>query len=265
MKKFISIMLVLVLALSLVACGKVDPKKDLENVKKEGKLKIGYTVYEPMNYTNDKGDFVGFDTDYAKAVCEKLGVEPEFIEINWDTKEMELNAGNIDCIWNGFTINDERKEQVDFSTPYIKNKQVVVIKKDNAEKYVDAASLASANLVAEIESAGEDAIAADENLKKAKYTPVAKQTDGLLEVKAGTADAVVLDFTLASAMVGEGTDYADLMIIDGLDLAVEEYGIGFRKDSSLTEEVNKITAELIKDGTMDKIAAEYELSAILLK
>lgn len=274
MKKFLSIMLVLVLALSFAACTSKAPvteepaaevASDLEYVMSNGKMIIGYTVYEPMNYTDKDGNFVGFDTDYAKAVCEKLGVEPEFVEINWDTKEIELDAKNIDCIWNGFTITEERKQNVEFTTPYISNKQVVVIKADNKDKYTDAASLSAANLVAEIESAGEGAIKDDAELSKANYVAVAKQTDGLLEVKSGTADAVVLDYTLASAMVGEGTDYADLMIIDGLDLAVEEYGIGFRKGSDIAAKVNEITAELIADGTMDKIAEAYDMSAILVK
>ena len=275
MKKFLSLLLVLVLALSFAACTSQAPANDeqpvaaegsdLEYVMGNGKMVIGYTVYEPMNYTDDNGEFVGFDTEYAKAVCAKLGVEPEFVEINWDTKEVELKAKNIDCVWNGFTITEERKQNIEFTSPYISNKQVVVIKADNKDKYTDTASLAEANLVAEIESAGEGAIKDDENLSKANYIAVAKQTDGLLEVKSGTADAVVLDYTLASAMVGEGTDYADLMIIDGLDLAVEEYGIGFRKGSDLAAKVNEITAELNADGTMDEIAAKYDMSAILVK
>ena len=176
---------------------------DLAYVKEKGKLVIGYTVYAPMNYTNEKGEFVGFDTEFAKAVCKKLGVEPEFVEINWDTKEMELNAKNIDCIWNGFTITEEREANLDFSVPYILNKQVVVIRKADASKYKDTASLKGANLVAEISSAGEGAIKADANLKNAPYTAVAKQTDALLEVKSSTADAAVLDYTLANAMVGK--------------------------------------------------------------
>lgn len=275
MKKFLSLLLVLVLALSFAACTSQAPTdvdepvvadgSDLEYVMNNGKMVIGYTVYEPMNYTDDNGEFVGFDTEYAKAVCEKLGVEPEFVEINWDTKEVELKAKNIDCVWNGFTITEERKQNIEFTTPYISNKQVVVIKAENKDKYTDTASLSAANLVAEIESAGEGAIKDDENLSKANYVAVAKQTDGLLEVKSGTADAVVLDYTLASAMVGEGTDYADLIIVDGLDLAVEEYGIGFRKGSDLAAKVNEITAELNADGTMDEIAAKYDMSAILVK
>jgi polar amino acid transport system substrate-binding protein len=178
-------------------------ESDLEYVKNKGKLTIGYTVYAPMNYTDDKGEFVGFDTEFAKAVCEKLGVEPEFVEINWDTKEMELDSKMIDCIWNGFTITEEREENLDFSVPYILNKQVVVIRKADADTYKDAASLSGAKLVAEVASAGESAISDDENLSKAQYTAVEKQTDALLEVKSNTADAAVLDYTLANAMVGK--------------------------------------------------------------
>lgn len=178
-------------------------ESDLEYIKNKGKMTIGYTVYAPMNYTNDEGEFVGFDTEFAKAVCAKLGVEPEFVEINWETKEIELNAKTIDCIWNGFTMSEEREENLDFSIPYILNKQVVVIRKADAEKYTDTASLADARLVAEVSSAGETAIADDENLSKASYTAVTKQTDALLEVKSSTADAAVLDYTLANAMVGK--------------------------------------------------------------
>ncbi len=238
---------------------------DLAYVKNNGKLVIGYTEYQPMNYVDDNGEFVGFDTEFAKAVCEKLGVEPEFVKINWDTKEISLEAKDIDCIWNGFTIDEERKENLDFSEPYIENKQVVVIKKDNKDKYVDTKSLSGANLVAEISSAGETAIKEDENLSKANYVAVSKQTDGLLEVKSGTADAVVLDYTLAFSMVGDGTDYSDLMMIDGLDLAVEQYGIGFRKGSDIVPEVNKIIEELKADGTLAEIAEKYELTPNLIK
>lgn len=181
---------------------KLNAESDLEYIKNKGNMVIGYTVYAPMNYTNDSGEFVGFDTEFAKAVCEKLGVEPKFVEINWDTKEVELEAKKIDCIWNGFTITEEREENLDFSIPYILNKQVVVIRKADVEKYKDTASLANAKLVAETSSAGESAIKDDENLSKANYTAVAKQTDALLEVKSKAADAAVLDYTLANSMVG---------------------------------------------------------------
>lgn len=182
---------------------RAEGESDLEYIKGKGKMTIGYTVYAPMNYTDDAGNFVGFDTEFAEAVCAKLGVEPDFVEINWDTKEIELEAKTIDCIWNGFTMTEEREENLDFSVPYILNKQVVVIRKSDAAKYTDTASLADARLVAEVASAGETAIADDENLSKATYTAVTKQTDALLEVKSNTADAAVLDYTLANAMVGK--------------------------------------------------------------
>lgn len=274
LKKLICIMLLPILVFGLASCGgtKTGDNKDTakntssdwEYIKSNGKLVIGYTVYDPMNYF-EGSEFVGFDTEFAKAVCEKLGIEPDFVEINWDTKETELKAKSIDCIWNGFTINEERKKNLEFTKPYIENKQVVVVKKSNADKYKDTESLSGANIVAETSSAGEDAIKDDENLSKATYTAVPKQTDGLLEVKSGTADAVVLDYTLANAMVGDGTDYADLTIVDGLDLAVEDYGIGFRKGSDMAEKVNGVIDELLQDGTLQKIAEKYELSAILIK
>ncbi len=274
MKKILALLLACVMAFSLAACGsKEDAKKDdtakesssdWEAIKKSGKLKIGITIYEPMNYKDEDGKLIGFDTEYAEAVCKKLGVEPEFIEINWETKETELESGNIDCIWNGFTIRDDLKEQITFSNPYIKNKQVVVIQKKNADKYTDAKSLEGASVSAEKGSAGEKVLTDEKALGDVECVTVSKQTDALTEVKAGTSDAAVLDYTLASSMVGEGTDYDDLMMVDGLELAVEEYGIGCRLNSDLVDQLNDTTDELVKDGTLDKIAEKYDLKASLI-
>ena len=233
---------------------------DLAYIVGNGKMVIGITEYAPMNYYDDAGKLIGFDTEFAEAVCAKLGVTPEFVVINWDTKEMELEAKNIDCIWNGFTITEERKEALEFTDPYVKNMQVVVIKADNAATYVDTASLAGANLVAEMGSTGESSIADDENLSQASYVGVSKMADALLEVKAGTADAAVIDYVMAKAMVGEGTDYADLMIMDGVELAYEEYGVGFRKGSDAAAAVNEATAALIAEGSLPEIAAKYGLA-----
>ena len=261
MKKLLAIMLAVVMVLSLAACGNTaETESDLAYITEKGSMVIGYTVYAPMNFTDEAGNFTGFDTELAVAVCEKLGVEPEFIEIDWDTKEVELNAKNLDCIWNGFTITEEREENLDFSKPYIENKQVVVIRKADAATFTDAASLSSAKLVAEIASAGESAIADNADLAKADYTAVAKQTDGLMEVKAGTADAVVLDVTLANAMVGDGTSYSDLQVVEGLDLAVEFYGVGFRTGSDVVAKVNEAFDALIADGTMEALGAKYEVN-----
>ena len=228
---------------------------DLHYVKGKGKLIIGYTVYQPMNYTDAEGKFTGFDTELAIAVAKKLGVEPEFVEINWETKEVELNAKTIDCIWNGLTINDERKANMEITMPYVKNAQVVVMKA--GADYKDTASLEGKTVVAEAGSAGESTVKSDAGLMKAEYIPKEVQTACLMEVSAGTADAAVLDLTLANVMIGVGTDYAGLAIVD--KLAVEDYGVAFRKGSDLAEEVNKVFIALKEEGLLGQLAEKYGL------
>ena len=290
MKRMLTVMLAVLLAMSLLLTGcakeeeapvtsedpqtsetgddaqteQADAEDDYAYISDKGTLTIGITIYDPMNYYDEDGKLVGFDTEFAEAVCEILGVEPEFQEINWDTKEIELEAKNIDCIWNGFTVTEERRENMDFSDSYIKNMQVMVIRAADADVYTDTASLADKTVVAEISSAGETAIADDENLSQATYVSVPKQTDALLEVKSGTADAAVLDYTLAMSMVGEGTDYSDLMLVPDVELAVEEYAIGFRLGSNMVEKVNEAIAQLVEDGTLDEIAAKYDLTDSLI-
>ena len=236
---------------------------DMEYIRGNGKIIIGYTVYEPMNYTDDKGNFTGFDTEFAIAVCKKLGVEPDFIEINWDTKEVELAAKSIDCIWNGMTINPSRAAEMSISYPYVKNAQVIVVKEGST--VASTADLVGKTVVAEVGSAGEMQMIGsededpEENLAKADYVAMAKQTDCLLEVKSGTAEAAVLDWTLAKTMVGAGTSFSDLKMVANLELAEEEYGIAFRKGSDVTEIVNGIILELVADGTLSSLAEKYEL------
>jgi len=260
MKKLISLLLTLTMILALTACGaketgKSQDESDLNYVKSKGKLIIGYTNYAPMNYTDENGVFTGFDTELAILTCEKLGVEPEFVEINWDTKEVELNAKSIDCIWNGLTIDDERKAKMEITQPYVKNAQVVLVKEGT--EYNGTESLIGKTVVAEQSSAGEKTIMADENLKKANYVPKTLQTDCLMELKSGTADAAVLDLTLAKTMTGEGTSYEDIVIVDYL--AEENYGVAFRKGSDICAEVNKIFDDFLADGTMAALAEKYGL------
>lgn len=234
---------------------------DLAYVTANGKLIIGYTVYEPMNYTDENGEFTGFDTELAKAVCEKLGVEPEFVIINWDTKEVALNAKDIDCIWNGMTLDADREANMACTDSYVKNAQVVVMK--SGSDYTDTASLEGKTVCAEMGSAGELLIKGDKKtepdagLAKAEYVGKSVQTDCLMEVKAGTADAAVLDLTLAKSMIGEGTNYSDLTIVD--HLAEEDYGVGFRKGSDIRDKVNEILKEMKADGTLKALADKYGL------
>ena len=273
MKKLISMALAAGMAVSLAACGgaassapaadssaasttEAAADSDLAYIQDKGKMTIGYTVYEPMNYTDAEGNFTGFDTELATAVCEKLGVEPDFVEINWDTKIVELDAKSIDCIWNGMTLTDEIMANTACTKAYAKNAQVVVMKAD--ADYTSTADLVGKTVVAEAGSAGESAIQDDESLSQADYISKSVQTDCLMEVAAGTADAAVLDLTLATAMIGEGTDYANLAIKD--ELNAEEYGVAFRKGSDVAEAVNAAFDELKTDGTMQKLADKYSLT-----
>ena len=276
MKRFLSMFVAGAMALSLAACGgaaststaasasgsaagsaaSASADSDLAYIQGKGKMVIGYTVYAPMNYTDDEGSFTGFDTELATAVCEKLGVEPEFVEINWDTKVVELDAKSIDCIWNGMTLTEDIMANTATTKAYAKNAQVVVVKEGTA--YTSTADLAGKTVVAEAGSAGEAAIQGDENLAKADYVSKSVQTDCLMEVAAGTADAAVLDLTLANAMIGEGTDYASLKIVD--ELNAEEYGVAFRKGSDAAAVVDAAFDALKADGTMQALAEKYELT-----
>ena len=277
MKRLVSAFLAGAMALSLAACGGAaststvassaasgsaaasaaeTAASDLDYIKEKGKMVIGYTVYEPMNYTDADGNFTGFDTELATAVCEKLGVKPEFVEINWDTKVVELDAKSIDCIWNGMTLTDDIMANTATTKAYAKNAQVVVVK--DGTDYSSTADLVGKTVVAEAGSAGEAAIEGDENLAQADYVSKSVQTDCLMEVAAGTADAAVLDLTLANAMIGEGTDYASLKIVD--ELNAEEYGVAFRKDSDAAAAVDAVFDELKADSTMQALADKYDLA-----
>jgi len=233
---------------------------DWSYIEGKGELVIGYTVFEPMNYTDDEGNFTGFETEFAQAVCAKLGVTPKFQEINWDTKVIELDAKTIDCIWNGMTINEDLKENISISRPYMTNYQALVIRAADAGTYTSTADLIGKKITAEIGSAGEQAIQADENLSQATYTGASKQTEALLEVKSNASDAAVMDYVLTSATIGEGTDYADLTILDVPLSDEEQYGIGLRKGSTATEKINEAIQALIDDGTLQTIAEKYNLA-----
>ena len=235
---------------------------DWSTIQASGKLVIGITEYEPMNYYDASGKLVGFDTEFAEAACAKLGLTPEFVVIDWDTKELELSSKKIDCIWNGLTVTEDRKANMDFTTSYLKNQQVVVVLANDTAKYADAASFAGLTVVAEAGSAGAAAIAA--NMADADFVEVQAQSDALLEVKTGKAAAAVIDLTMANAMTGEGTDYSDLTILP-IEMPGEEYAIGFRVGSSATAQFNDIIAAFSTDGTFTTLADKYDLADLLIK
>lgn len=276
MKKVLSIMLAVLMLVSVVgifaACSKTeqsdDTASDLAYIQDKGTLVIGITYFEPMDYLDENNELTGFEVEFGKAVCEKLGVEPVFQEISWDAKETELSAKNIDCIWNGLTIKEDRQATMSISDPYMNNKQVLICKAENAEAYAVPGALAGKTVVAEKESAGEEAILSEDYANyfgEANYTAVEAMKNAMMEVKAGTADAAVIDYVTGIGSLKEGSDFADLAIIENVSFADEQYGIAFRQGSDVTAEVNKAIAELMADGTLDQIAEKYGLTGQLVK
>ena len=279
-KKIIALVLaVLMAAMCFVfaACGDkggetTDPaettaataESDLDYIKANGKMIIGYTEFAPMNYKDDEGNLVGFETEFAKAVCEELGVEAQFLLIDWGAKETELKSKTIDCIWNGMTITPERQAEMEISTAYMANKQVLLVKAENADKYLTAEDLKGANIVAEIESAGEGVAKENELFAEAKYTAVDSQAKALMEVASGVADGCVVDYVLSIGMIGEGTDYEDLVVVDELAFAEEEYGIAFRKGADTCAAVNEAISNLVESGKLAEIAKTYKLEAQII-
>ena len=256
MKKMIAVLLILVLTLSCFAgCGaKAD--SDLAAVKKAGKIVVGITDYAPMDYKDENGNGTGFDAEFARPFAEKLGVECEFYEIaDWGKKFLELDTKQIDAVWNGMTITEEATSNSTVSDPYVLNAQVVVTKADVAGNYTNAEALSGLTIAVESGSAGESAA---NGIAGANVVPLQTQSAALLEVKAGTADACIIDITMAYAMTGEGTNYADLT--PGMRLTEELYGVSFRKNSDLAPLFNEFMAGLKKDGTLQALADKYGLT-----
>lgn len=264
MKRFLTValcaLLVAAAALSLASCGKSDAKM----IDDKGYFTCGITIYDPMNYLDDDGNLIGFDTEFAKAVAQELGLEAKFQIIVWSSKYTELNSGSIDAIWNGFTRGNEsdgtsRADYVDFSYDYLNNSQCVVMSAAKVAEYASLASLAGLKGAAEAGSAGES-VAKEASTN---YTPLESQAKALMELKAGTIDFAVVDVLLANSLVGKG-DYADLAQNTSITLDPEVYAIGFRKGSDFTAKVNEAIVKLSENGKLAEIAEKYGLKNALI-
>ncbi|MCR5676323.1 MAG: transporter substrate-binding domain-containing protein [Lachnospiraceae bacterium] len=257
-----------VCAFSLAACGGAKDaggadagaggESDIAYIKEKGTLVVGITDFAPMDY-QENGEWIGFDADMARAIAESLGVEAQFVEIDWDNKILELNNKSIDCVWNGMTLTDEVKNAMTCSEPYCNNAQVVILPAATANEYKDVESLKALAFAVEAGSAGE--AAAEEN--KLNYTAVTAQSDTLMEVQAGTSNAAIIDLLMAGAMIGEGTSYPELT--HTLELTTEEYGVGCRKGSDLAAYITEQFNKLYASGEMQKTAQKYGVQESLIK
>ena len=277
-KKLIAGIMALTLCFSMGACGKAasgsgdtqaaggateaapveGADADYAKIREKGKLVGGITDFEPMDYKDESGKWIGFDAEMAEAFAHSLDVEVEFVEIEWDNKALELSSGAIDCVWNGMTLTDEVKSAMDCSKPYCNNAQIVIVPSDKADQYQTVESLKDLKFAVEAGSAGE----AEAKNNGLNYTPVQSQANALMEVAAGTSDAAIIDSLMAAAMVGEGTSYENLTYTVGLNN--EEYGVGFRKGSDLVPLLNKYFQVADTDGTMKAIAEKYGVQAAII-
>lgn len=233
---------------------------DVQYIKDKGTLTVGITDFAPMDYKEDGSDeWIGFDADLAKKVAEDLGVDCEFVEINWDNKILELDNKSIDVVWNGMTLTDEVTGSMNCTDPYLRNAQTVILPSDKVDQYKDVDSMKDLNFAVESGSAGEQA-AKDNGLTS---TAMSSQADALMEVEAGTSDAAIIDLLMAGAMVGEGTSYPDLTT--SVELSSEEYGIGCRKGSDLTDYINEEMSKFYKDGSIQELAKKYGVQDALIE
>ena len=263
MKKVIAILLCMAMVLTFAACAAkpAESASDLDYIKGKGTLVVGITDFEPMDYQNEAGEWIGFDADMAKAFAESLGVKAEFVEIDWDNKIMELDAKTIDCVWNGMTLTDEVTSAMSCSNAYCNNSQVVVVPADKAADFQSVDACSALNFAVESGSAGK----AEVEKLGYSFTEVKDQATALMEVAAGTADAAVIDSLMAGAMVGAGTSYENLCFTVSLNEAEgEQYGVGFRKDSDLAQALNDFFAASYQDGSMQACAETYGIQAALI-
>ena len=268
MKRLLTLTLALLMVLGSVLCfASCGKQSDWEKVEEQGYFVCGITVYAPMNYFDADGNLIGFDTEFANAVAEKLGVEAKFQVISWPNKYMEMGSGAIDLIWNGFTYGEEkdgisRTEYVDFTYAYLENRQCLVTKADRLDELSTADSLAGKKGVAEGGSSGEG-VAIQLAGSADKVTTFTSQASALMELSAGNADFAVIDYQMARAMVGTG-DYTDLSINTAVEPEPEVYAIGCRKGSDLTAKINEAIKALSEDGTLAALAEKYKLTNDLI-
>lgn len=261
MKRSIVVLLSLLLvSVSLFAAGTKEQAPGVDNslqkIMDKGVLVMGLDDnFPPMGFRNEKGELVGFDVDLAKEVMKRLGVELKLQAIDWNAKEQELNTGNIDCIWNGFTITPERQAAMTFTPPYIHNAQVVVVRDDSP--YTTLASLSGKIVGYQAGSSASNAIDDTPEFKQSvkSFVEFKENLTGLMDLEIGGIDALVVDVTVAEDNIKRSGK--PFRILEE-ELAPEDYGIGFRKgEQKLADAVWQQLEAMAADGTLAKISTDW--------
>ena len=239
-----------------------ESKEDtsLTDVQAAGHFTLGLDAdFAPMGFTDDNGEIVGFDIDLAKAVGEKMGVDVEVKPIDWDSKDMELSSGKIDVIWNGFSITDERRQEVLFSNPYLSTKQSIIVKKGS--DITKKADLAGKKIALQDGSTSEAALKADtatyESVGDDNISRFKENSQVLMEGDSGRADAAVIDEVFVRYYLQKENLLDKYTVLEeGFD--EEDYGVGGRKgDYALMEAINKALDECKADGTTSEISQKW--------
>lgn len=258
-KTLVAVAIILSLGVSIISgCTKKDNAKE-EKGKEKNYLVLGLDdTFVPMGFKDDKGEITGFDVDLAKEVGKRIGKEIKFQPIDWSMKETELNSKNIDLIWNGYTITEERKEKVAFSKPYLENRQVIITLANSSIN--EKEDLKGKKVSAQSGSSSVDAMNKEPDLVKSFNggKPVLFETnnEALMDLEAGRVDAVVADEILARYYMKQRGESKYKVLTE--DFGKEEYGIGIRKDDKeLLEKVNKALEDMKKDGTSKAISEKW--------
>ena len=254
-KQLVVVSTVVCMGLGLTGCGAKATSVTLD----KDTLVVGLDdTFAPMGFRDENGEITGFDVDLAKAMGEKLGKKIEFQSIDWNMKETELNSGNIDFIWNGYSISDERKKQVDFSVPYLKNKQIIITLADSDIN--TKADLEDKVVAAQTGSTAVDAIEAEsevmDTFKYGKPVTYESNNDVLMDLEAGRIDAAVADEIIIRYYISKKGE-EKYKILDE-NFGEEEYGVGMRKgDTAMVEAFNKAYEELKEDGKVGEISTKW--------
>ena len=261
MKKIVKTLVLIasvVSLLSVVSCKKVEKSGDnsLADLKTRGKFILGLDAsFPPMGYVNDANEIVGYDIDLAKEVAKRMGVEFVAQPIDWDAKEMELKTGKIDCIWNGFTMTEERKAALSFTYAYLNNEQVVVVRNDSGIK--NLSDMKGKLVGVQSGSSAQEAVDGNASFSSSigKIVFFKDNVVALNDLDIGGVDGVVMDSVVANYSIAQtGKPFTVL----SEPLSKEEYGIGFRKeDVKLRDEVQKILKEMQADGTVTAISVKW--------
>ncbi|MDD7511097.1 MAG: amino acid ABC transporter substrate-binding protein [Peptostreptococcaceae bacterium] len=245
--------LIMILGIAALTTGCLGKQESTE----EKKLVVGLDdTFAPMGYRDEAGDLVGFDIDLAKAVGEELGMKIEFKPINWDAKELELESGNIDCIWNGMSQTPEREKAMELSKKYLDNKIIIMTLSDdvNVEK---AADLSKYNIGTQAKSSALEVLTANEEYEsfKGKITEYGSYDDAILDLKAGRLDVVVIDQVLGEF---KNKNMDGVLKVCKLDLGDDFYVIGFKKgNTDLRNKVNDAIKKLIDNGKAKEISEKW--------